>query len=35
MSEDDGADVKETSKTLQHKAAERVGEEKSSETKKI
>ncbi|MFO1124948.1 MAG: twin-arginine translocase TatA/TatE family subunit [Methylocystis sp.] len=35
MSEDDVADAKETPKTLQHQAAEKIGEEKSSETKKI
>ncbi len=35
MSEDDGADVKETPKTLRHQAAERASEEKSSESKKI
>ncbi len=37
MSEDDVAadDVKETTKTLRHQAAEQSGEEKSSETKKI
>lgn len=34
MSEEDVADVKEPPKTLQHQAAEQVGEEKSSETKK-
>ncbi|MGD9540621.1 twin-arginine translocase TatA/TatE family subunit [Methylocystis sp.] len=35
MSEDDAADAKDTPKTLQHQAAEQVGEEKPSETKKI
>ena len=35
MTEDDVADVKETPKTLQRQAAEKIGEEKSSETKKI